>query len=434
MKLNWFSPLLPAATDVAHYTSRVIPALSRLAEVTLWTTNKQWSKSLEQFATVRRYGVDRPPFTELNRCDMTFYNIGNNARFHWPIWYVSKIQPGVIVLHDLRLHHFFDEVYREHHQSLEMYLKMMNEQYGPSSLNDAEECFNSRGANIDYMAEQYPLTDLALGRPLGVLVHTREAFDTLQVQADWPVQYASLPFPARDNTGGGAQTGPPYRLIVFGYLGKNRRLSSILNALATMPEKDQFRLDIFGSILNDEDQLRAQIRTLKLSGLVTIHGFVPEEKLESALANSHLAINLRFPTVGEASGSQLRIWSHGLPSLVSDVGWYASLPANTVAFVRTGDQEVSDLQNHLRAFLANPAAFSEMGCRGLEELRTSHAPETYAAKIVELAERAVKVRLHRAARALAKRAGTSVSDWLVSSEYDEPMYRIVDEALSLVKE
>jgi glycosyltransferase involved in cell wall biosynthesis len=432
MKLNWFSPLLPAATDVAHYTSRVIPALSKLAEVTLWTTNKQWSKSLEQFATVRRYGVDRPPFTELNRCDMTFYNLGNNARFHWPIWYVSGIHPGVIVLHDLRLHHFFDEVYREHHQSLELYLKMMNEQYGPPSLNDAEECFNSRGANIDYMAEQYPLTELALGRPLGVLVHTREAFETLKVNADWPVQYAPLPFPAKEEAR--AQAGPPYRLIVFGYLGKNRRLSSILTALASLAEKEQFRLDIFGSILNDEDQLRAQIRTLKLSGLVTIHGFVPEEKLESALANAHLAINLRYPTVGEASGSQLRIWSHGLPSLVSDVGWYASLPANTVALVRTDENEISDLQNQLRAFLANPAEFAEMGRRGLAELKTSHAPETYAAKVVDLAERAVTVRLHRAARALAKRAGTSVSEWLGSSEYDEPVVRVVEEALSLVKE
>jgi glycosyltransferase involved in cell wall biosynthesis len=434
MKLNWFSPLLPAATDIAHYTARVIPALSKVADVTLWTTSRQWSKSLEHFAAVRRYGLDRPPYTDLNRADMTFYHIGNNPRFHWPIWHVSRVHPGVVVLHDLRLHHFFDGIYRVHHQNLEMYLEMMEKQYGPSSLADAEECFTTRGGNIDYMAERYPLTELALGKPLGSLVHTQEAFAALQEKADWPVAYAPLPFPELTAVRSAAASGPPYRLIVFGYLGRNRRLDSILKALAAMPERDQFRLDIFGAILNDEEKIHEQIRTLKLSGLVTIQGFVPEEKLESALSASHLALNLRFPTVGEASGSQLRIWSHGLPSLVSAVGWYASLPANAVVFVRPDDNEVSDIQNHLRAFLTNPARFAEIGRKGLEELRTRHSPEAYATSVVDLAERARKLRPQRAARALAKRAGASVGEWLVSPDFDAPMHRVVNEALSLVKD
>ena len=112
MKLNWFSPLIPAATDIAHYTARVIPALSKLADVTLWTPSKQLSRDLEQFAEVRRYNLDKPPFIDLNRADMTFYHIGNNKRFHWAIWFVSRVHPGVIVLHDFRLHHFFDELGR----------------------------------------------------------------------------------------------------------------------------------------------------------------------------------------------------------------------------------------------------------------------------------------------------------------------------------
>jgi glycosyltransferase involved in cell wall biosynthesis len=222
-------------------------------------------------------------------------------------------------------------------------------------------------------------------------------------------------------------------LIVFGYLGRNRRLSSILKALAGLPERKQFRLDIFGSILNDEEKIRAEIRELKLSGIVTIHGFVPEKKLDAALSASHLAINLRNPTVGEASGSQLRIWSHGVPSLVSTVGWYASLPPTAVGFVRPGENEVSDIQSHLRTLLTNPAGLAEMGRNGLEALRTSHSPEAYAATVIALAERAMQQRSQRGARILAKRAGASVGEWLASSDFDDPMYRAVDEALSLVK-
>src|SRR5262249_45365079 len=137
MKLNWFSPLPPAPTDIAHYTSRILPALSDVAEVTLWTTKRRWSRSLEEFAEVRRYDLNRPPWRELNRADMSFYNIGNNPRFHFSIWHMSGAHPGVVVLHDHSLHHFFDWVYREHYQSRKLYLSVMEELYGPSAVQDA---------------------------------------------------------------------------------------------------------------------------------------------------------------------------------------------------------------------------------------------------------------------------------------------------------
>jgi len=432
MKINWFSPLPPAATDIAHYTARVLPALSAISEVTLWTTRRHWAKSLERFAEVRRYGLDRLPWTELNRADMTFYHIGNNPRFHWPIWHVSKAHPGVVVLHDLRMHHFFDGIYRLQYQSLDMYLEMMERHYGEAALTDAKECYTTNGRNIDYMAEHYPLTELALGNPLGVMVHTSEGLATLQAKAEWPVAYAPLPYPAGAQVGSRA-VGPPYHLVITGYLGRNRRLDSIFKALAAMPEREQFKLDVFGSFLDDEKSIHAQIRALKLTSIVSLHGFVPEERLDAALASSHLAINLRFPTVGEASGSQLRIWSHGLPSLVSDVGWYASLPSDAVRFVRHDEHEVIDIQNHLRDFLRAADDFARMGLRGFEELKKNHSPAAYAGKVIEMSKRAGEYRPQLAAQSLARRAGAPLTQWLDTNEFDEPLRHVVVEALSLVK-
>ena len=93
---------------------------------------------------------------------------------------------------------------------------------------------------------------------------------------------------------------------------------------------------------------------------MTLHGFVPESELDAALASAHLALNLRYPTKGEASGSQLRIWSHGLPSLVTRIGWYTELPADTVSFVRP-EFLVEDVCAHLRAYAACPASYVEEG-------------------------------------------------------------------------
>ena len=37
MRLNWFSPLPPARTEIANYTVRLLPALCASCDVTLWT-------------------------------------------------------------------------------------------------------------------------------------------------------------------------------------------------------------------------------------------------------------------------------------------------------------------------------------------------------------------------------------------------------------
>ncbi len=117
----------------------------------------------------------------------------------------------------------------------------------------------------------------------------------------------------------------------------------------------------------------ALIGELGLGRLVSVHGFVAEAaELDAALQRSHLALNLRDPTMGEASASQLRIWQHGLPSLVTDIGWYATLPASTVAKVRR-ESELADIQMHLAEFLRAPERYREMGQAGRAYVqRTSH--------------------------------------------------------------
>ena len=67
MKINWFSPLLPARTDIAHYTARILPALKSSAQITLWTHQPEWDRELENHARVRRIDLRRPPGRSLIR-------------------------------------------------------------------------------------------------------------------------------------------------------------------------------------------------------------------------------------------------------------------------------------------------------------------------------------------------------------------------------
>ena len=406
MKINWFCPLPPAKTSIAgDYLAGILPSLSKHAELTLWTDQSNWDRGLEKDATVRRYDPRRISWPELHRADVAFYNIGNNHLFHASIWQIARRHPGIVVLHDLRVHAFFDSLYRGQWRDVVGYYREMLQYYGNEGLHAATEYVNGH-ATIEFMSEHFPLTPLALENSLAVVVHTEEAFTHVAALKQWPVALAELPrtLPAASKANNLSLATPPYRLIMFGYMGRNRRLESVLEALGALPERDSFQLDIFGEIA-DGRALRKTIARLGLEHHVKLHGYTAEAELNKALQASHLAINLRYPTMGEASGSQLRIWYHALPSLVTDVGWYSSLSRDTVAHIRV-ENEIADLQSQLRAFLEDRERFAKMGQRGLQILREQHDPDRYVHTILDLASHVQQFRVRKSAYDLARRAGT----------------------------
>ena len=114
--------------------------------------------------------------------------------------------------------------------------------------------------------------------------------------------------------------------------------------------------------------------------------------------------------MGEASGSQLQLWDYGLPTLVTRTGWYGSLPEDAAAFVRP-ENEVEDIQTHLRAFLKNPAVFRAMGERGRRSLKNND-PEKYVDAMARFATEALRRSPQVPALALAGRIGSDLSTWL----------------------
>lgn len=428
MKINWFCPLPPAKTSIADdYLVGILPALSKNSELTLWTDQNNWDRGLESVARVRSYDPRRMNWPELHHADVTFYNIGNNYLFHTSIWQVSQQHPGIVILHDLRVQNFFESLYRGQWRDTAGYLVQMKRCYGDAGLRAANEFVNGL-VSIDYLTEHYPLTPVALENCLAVVVHTHEALAQVEAMKQWPVALASLPrtLPLNHDAENSPAT-PPYRLIMFGYMGGNRRLDAVLEALAALPERESFQLDIFGEI-PDARSLRRRIGKLGLSRLVQLHGYTPESELNKVLKTSHLAINLRYPTMGEASGSQLRIWYHALPSLVTDIGWYSALARDTVAHVRP-EHEVADIQSHLRAFLENPQPFAEMGQRGLRTLREQHDPEAYVRTILEVAANVRAFSVRKSAYDLARRAGELMGAW--NNENGDTPKRVAERILQV---
>ena len=383
-KVNWFSPLPPARTAIGHYAMLAVPALARHADVTVWTERPYWPAELETAARVRQW--DGTSWPELNSADVTLFHIGNNARFHGWILDVSRRHPGVVVLHETRLHELFAAQLLDNAPDESAYLSAVRRCHGAAAELHAQR-FVRGATTAGELAESVPLTALALERARGAVVHTGTAFREVAalgrcsaVQLDLPYEPGPRPLrPGRDGL---------LRMVVFGYLAANRRLETVIEAIATFPERQKMRLDIFGELENS-GSLADRIRALELTDIVQLRGFVPESDLDDVLDRSDLAVNLRYPTMGEASHSQLRIWSRGLASLVTRTGWYAELPADIVGFVDPAN-EVADLHDHFRRALANPEILQAMGDAGRRHLETRHDPARYAQELLEGLERMMR--------------------------------------------
>lgn len=416
LKLNLFSPLPPLPTDIANHTLGFLPALAARAEVALWTDQAEWDRGVEALAPVRRFAPDAAPMRALNDADAQIYNIGNNALFHRAIFDMARRAPGIVVLHDTRLQHFFasyTEPEREDRRSRPdpgFYFAAMHRFHG-AAAEAAARRFAAGAAPLDELVDRYPLTLAAAEGALALVLHNAAEARALAGRTRVPVFHQPLSFafgPARAMVSGPSreQKGGRLRLVAFGFIGANRRIGSVLEALAGMPGRERFSLDVYGQ-LEQPGPVREAIDRLGLGGAVKLHGFVAEDVLDGALAEADLVLNLRFPTMGEASGSQLRIWAAAAPALVTRIGWYADLPDDAVFFVDP-EHEIASIRAHLDALVRQRARYAAAGRRGRQVLEERHDPARYAEGLLDIVGQSPSLHARRAGIDLARTAATKL--------------------------
>jgi len=386
VRLHWVSPLAPAETDIAHYTGRILPALAARARVVLWTDASDWAPWLEDHAPVRRYdpaaGLDLGALPGHAGPELAVLQIGNSRAHHSGPLRLARQMPGLVVLHDTGLQDLCLGMIADGTLARGAYRAAMRHWYGGKGASLADRVVARRIAPADATPEM-PGFEIAIERAAAVLTHTQAGFDAVAARHRVPAYALDLPFaPGPEPDTARAATGP-LRLVQFGYIAPNRRLDQVLEALATLNPAIRFEFDIFGTLW-DERHLRGKIADLGLSDRVRLNGYVAEAALDAALARAHLVFNLRHPTMGEASGSQLRIWNAGAAAAVSDAGWYAGLPADTVLRLPlAGEREaIAALVARIDADRDLPA---RIGAAGRARLLACHRPETYADGIMEIA-------------------------------------------------
>lgn len=386
LPLDYLSPLPPVRSGISDYSVDLLPHLAALADVrVVRVPDLPIAPELEaRWRPVAAEETGRGGRVPL-------YHMGNN-RYHAGIAALAMERPGVMVLHDLVLHHFLLDrtVGAGEWEPYRAELEASHGWIGDAAARPVRWGAFGRAAQFFL-----PANRTLLRRQRGVLVHGQWAAAVL-AEEDPELAVRVVPMgiplpPAASRERGsafrrarGVPEGAPL-LGSFGFQTPIKRTEAAIRALSA-PGLERVHLLVAGE-LSPYANYETMAEELGVAERVHVTGFLPFEELDAAIAATDLCLNLRYPTAGETSASLLRILAVGRPVLVSQYAEFGDLPPEIALPIPLGDGEDEALVAALAELLLG--AREELERRGERARRfvaERHAPELAARTIVEAIE------------------------------------------------
>jgi glycosyltransferase involved in cell wall biosynthesis len=323
MKVAYYSPMAPSRSGIADYSALLLPALH---------------ERIEKLVVVR-------PGRRAPAADVALYHVGNDPDSHGWIVDALRKRPGVVVLHELVLHHLIAGITIGRGDG-RGYLDAMERDGGVASrLLGLGVLDNLLPLLWETEPERFPLTGTLLDLAHGLIVHSRYVEEGARADG-YAGRLWRVPHPAWPVEGIAAATDVAGDPLVgcFGYLNVNKRIPQVLEAFALLRRRRPgARLLLVGAAA-ERFELGRRFERLGLGGDDLIReDYVPEDRLWSLMAACDVLANLRSPTMGETSGAVIRGLSLGKAMLVSDVGWFSELPDGVALRVPVDEHEVGTI-------------------------------------------------------------------------------------------
>lgn len=354
MNAGFFSPLPPARTGIADYSAALLEAMRQSGTV-----------------LANRGG------------DINLYHLGNNE-LHREIYQRALDEPGIVVLHDAVLHHFFLGAW-----SKEAYIREFTYNYGAWNEELAGKLWTGRARSAaDPLYFRYPMLRRVVERSRAVIVHNARAEAIAREHGAGIVHQIPHLFdpPAlppgyeviRLRESLGVRVSDPL-FAVFGHLRETKRISTVLRAFARVrKEQKNVKLLVAGEFAS-RDLALALAGDLTADGVIRI-GYLPGKDFYLHAAATDVCLNLRWPSAGETSGVAVRLMGVGKCVAVTGGEETSAFPDGAVIRVAAGPAEEEMLTAFLFWLAANPARAREIGARAAAHIAEYHALPRVAAE------------------------------------------------------
>ncbi len=360
MTLGFHSPLAPRRTGVADYAAALLGELRARGQVLV---NSRRSAQVE------------------------LYQLGNN-QLHRGIYRRAIERPGVVVLHDAVLHHFFLGALTE-----DGYVEEFVYNYGDWSRDFARELWRERSRSAqDARYFRFPMLRRIAETSRALVVHNPAAaarvrehvagarvveIPHLFAQPELPPAYEVIRLRAR------LGLTPRTTLFgVFGHLRESKRLFPILRAFERVHRKEPETALVVAGEFVSSDLARALVGLLDQPGVLRA-GYLSERDFWLYASAVDACINLRYPAAGETSGIAIRLMGIGKPLLVTAAEECSRFPETACIRIDGGVAEEEMLAAYMLWLDGAPEARRRVGEEAARHIGAHHGLAAVAARFVE---------------------------------------------------
>jgi glycosyltransferase involved in cell wall biosynthesis len=359
LRIAYLSPWPPQKSGVADYSYRLMPSLLKELDVTVFAENPH--------ACLPMLGLEIRSLDSYPECAATFdnaiYHLGNGLT-HLKIYEHAWLIPGVIVLHDYNIHPFFHFGFlgcpRE-----PLYEEAIKE-YGDEG-HVAWAHYQTTGHRPDVW--QFPMSHPIARRSRATVVHSRWVSDQLtdvqhivrvhhgaQIEESLHTDDQQL---LRERL---SLTENAYWIGIFGFVNRHKRVESVLRAAKNLLTKGYpIRILIVGEVNDDTLDIIGAAKTIGVSEILRLEGYVTESQFLEYMRAVDIVCNLRYPTMGESSGSMFHALALSKATLVSDCGAFSEIPDRAAWKVDPLTDEIEHLSYSLELLLRNAPARRTIG-------------------------------------------------------------------------
>ena len=325
-KIAWLSPFPPQRSGIANYSYWLVKALSPHLDIDLYYNNQPPSEEL-------RSQNDAYPLAEfaarLKRYDEVIYHLGNHSGFHKEIYKLAWTFPGTVVLHDYNLRFFMREAF----------YRQADEQFYRWALADGEDGEGSKGLQgllhrLIPATVTSPMSHAVVNRSRKAIVHHRWVRDQFADGRHIEVipHFAKLncrpaPQQIKDFKNKFAIKQSHFVLSCLGFINSNKLPNLQIEVVKRLIDDGYPVQMVFaGEPAPDVRALESEVRSGPYRDDIIFTGYLEEQEYFSAIFASDIVVNLRNPSMGEASGTLMHALAAAKPTIISDINQYREFP------------------------------------------------------------------------------------------------------------
>jgi glycosyltransferase involved in cell wall biosynthesis len=411
-RLAFFSPVPPAATGVADYAADVLPLLVPRYEVDVFHDQAAPERDRLPAGAGLHHHTEFSARQAARPYDLAVYQMGNGPAHDFVYEPLVRV-PGLLVLHDLVLHHARGRMFLDSPQArayardpgaadartaaaavLGRYAAEVAYSYPAQGDRLVEAHLGTVGDLLPYA---YPLLRLPVEASRAVAVHnefmaravTAEAAGAEVVHVPMPMP----PLPVAATAVEGLRkrygiTADDFVVGTFGLVTREKRVETIARAVSRAASiHPGVRLLVVGPVA-DRGALDARLAGLGLAPRAIVTGRVPFSELAAHIELADAVAHLRYPTARETSAALLRVLAQGRPTIMGDLEHLADVPRDAVIRADVADEE-GEVTRAILKLAASPALRARLGRDARAFVERAHAPARTADAYAQAIERAM---------------------------------------------